>query len=334
MGRFTNPDLPLIDQNPADPQSWNLYGYVRNNPLSLVDLNGRSCIKLDGGSSGDDGDGKGCQDAGVTPDDKNGKGKITPQVVDVGGESAPAFGTAEWTRKRSETCRPRSNAGTDPTCSTTSSFGYDQNDSRPSCFGGFLVNTASNINPLPPSLSTVGDLAGQAGTFYWFQRAVQHAATTPSRTFGTPFLMYPNKSSVFRSLLSKSGRFRCGCALSLISAFSKGLSPNLTTSGTGGASDVRVRDFVVYIGSRSSSCWRHMRMLLGSGDVAPIAKWGGLIGTSLILFGYAVGQRPRTKPCSFWLVLFLLVGVHLGLWNMISPGRAMEVDDICPAFSC
>ena len=32
-GRFTGADLPLIDQYPSDPQSWNLYGYVRNSTL-------------------------------------------------------------------------------------------------------------------------------------------------------------------------------------------------------------------------------------------------------------------------------------------------------------
>jgi RHS repeat-associated protein len=39
MGRFMSPDLP-VDQHPADPQSWNLYSYVRNNPLSLTDATG------------------------------------------------------------------------------------------------------------------------------------------------------------------------------------------------------------------------------------------------------------------------------------------------------
>jgi RHS repeat-associated protein len=39
-GRFTSPDEPLIDQWEHDPQSWNLYSYVRNNPLRLVDPTG------------------------------------------------------------------------------------------------------------------------------------------------------------------------------------------------------------------------------------------------------------------------------------------------------
>lgn len=41
QGRFISPDIPLIDQNPGDPQSWNLYTYVRNAPLTHTDPNGR-----------------------------------------------------------------------------------------------------------------------------------------------------------------------------------------------------------------------------------------------------------------------------------------------------
>lgn len=42
QGRFASPDLPFADQAPANPQSWNLYSYVRNNPLAFVDPTGRS----------------------------------------------------------------------------------------------------------------------------------------------------------------------------------------------------------------------------------------------------------------------------------------------------
>ncbi len=42
QGRFTSPDVPLVDQSASDPQSWNLYSYVRNNPLGLTDPTGHS----------------------------------------------------------------------------------------------------------------------------------------------------------------------------------------------------------------------------------------------------------------------------------------------------
>ena len=44
QGRFTSPDQPFADQHPEDPQSWNMYGYVRNNPLKNTDPDGRLCI--------------------------------------------------------------------------------------------------------------------------------------------------------------------------------------------------------------------------------------------------------------------------------------------------
>ena len=39
-GRFLSPDAPFADQFVENPQSWNLYSYTRNNPLSYVDNNG------------------------------------------------------------------------------------------------------------------------------------------------------------------------------------------------------------------------------------------------------------------------------------------------------
>ena len=62
QGRFTSPDGPFNDLDPSDPQSWNLFTYGRNNPLTFVDptgtttcdANGDNChdkVTVDGGSS-------------------------------------------------------------------------------------------------------------------------------------------------------------------------------------------------------------------------------------------------------------------------------------------
>jgi RHS repeat-associated protein len=75
QGRFTSPDEPLADQDPGDPQSWNLYGYVRNNPLRFTDPSGRECVTLDNGTQGDDGKGTVCK--AVTEADKNKKPDVT-----------------------------------------------------------------------------------------------------------------------------------------------------------------------------------------------------------------------------------------------------------------
>lgn len=42
QGRFTSPDEPFNDQWEHDPQSWNLYTYVRNNPLQYIDPTGEA----------------------------------------------------------------------------------------------------------------------------------------------------------------------------------------------------------------------------------------------------------------------------------------------------
>jgi len=48
MGRWMSPDKPFADQHLADPQSWNMYSYTRNNPLSSVDPDGQAVVALTG----------------------------------------------------------------------------------------------------------------------------------------------------------------------------------------------------------------------------------------------------------------------------------------------
>jgi RHS repeat-associated protein len=51
MGRFSSPD-DGSDQDPSNPQSWNLYAYTRNNPLVNTDPTGHDCVgTTDGGNT-------------------------------------------------------------------------------------------------------------------------------------------------------------------------------------------------------------------------------------------------------------------------------------------
>jgi len=63
QGRFTSPDEPLADQHASDPQSWNLYSYVRNNPLRFWDPNGEACVVSGGSEKDDDSGGQTCAQA-------------------------------------------------------------------------------------------------------------------------------------------------------------------------------------------------------------------------------------------------------------------------------
>jgi len=80
QGRFTSADEPLIDQDESDPQSWNLYSYVRDNPLRFTDPTGRKCVQTNNGW-GDDGTRSGSHKAGV-----DAEGNITAQKFDVKGQ--------------------------------------------------------------------------------------------------------------------------------------------------------------------------------------------------------------------------------------------------------
>ena len=64
QGRFLSPDSPLMDQDPHDPQSWNLYSYVRNNPLRSVDPSGHYLTSPDHWYGG--GGGGGCFECGLS----------------------------------------------------------------------------------------------------------------------------------------------------------------------------------------------------------------------------------------------------------------------------
>jgi RHS repeat-associated protein len=65
QGRFTSPDEPLFDQRAGDPQSWNLYTYGRNNPLSYIDPSGNCSVKA-GASAATDDPGEPCVAPGGT----------------------------------------------------------------------------------------------------------------------------------------------------------------------------------------------------------------------------------------------------------------------------
>ena len=75
QGRWMSPDPYSGSYDFNNPQSFNRYAYVLNNPLSFLDVSGLSCVSggyVDGNGVfyaqlADDGDGLGCAAAGVAP---------------------------------------------------------------------------------------------------------------------------------------------------------------------------------------------------------------------------------------------------------------------------
>ena len=49
-GRFMSPDEPLVGQYVSEPQSWNLYSYVQNNPINATDPDGQDCVYVNDNS--------------------------------------------------------------------------------------------------------------------------------------------------------------------------------------------------------------------------------------------------------------------------------------------
>ena len=61
LGRFMSPDpIGNFVADATNPQTWNLYTYVNNNPLRLIDPSGLECIQADDGNLVDDMQGNPC----------------------------------------------------------------------------------------------------------------------------------------------------------------------------------------------------------------------------------------------------------------------------------
>ncbi len=191
-----------------------MYGYVQNNPLALVDPTGLCSQAAPGDSFYDDDTHQKVFFPGPCADGQIGEG-VVKQTVEGGkppatydacpfcqyfaqGNGASGPSNAKSPENPGQTGRSKS------LNNVASVFGYDQNDKRPSCFGGFLVNTISNMVPVLPGISTAAEEGFGTMSRVRYNQAIGYAAHTASKTFGTPFLQYPFKSSVFRDILQSS----------------------------------------------------------------------------------------------------------------------------------
>lgn len=83
LGRFTTPDESFVDQFEDDPQSWNLYSYVRNNPIRFRDPTGQACRQnTDTGKFfDDDAPGQSCAEVDLADFNTIESGQFSAQVT-------------------------------------------------------------------------------------------------------------------------------------------------------------------------------------------------------------------------------------------------------------
>jgi RHS repeat-associated protein len=88
LGRYMRPDDPFADQHPGDPQSWNLYSYVRNNPLNATDPSGHECVSNGNGGWQWSGSGETCEDVDAQNEEYKQSGQASATVNGCEGEGA------------------------------------------------------------------------------------------------------------------------------------------------------------------------------------------------------------------------------------------------------
>jgi RHS repeat-associated protein len=164
MGRFLSPDpSSLLAQNPADPQSWNLYAYARNNPLMYLDPNGLDCVYANDAGNG------------VESIDHNSN---SGECGQNGGSWVPGYAAENWARFNDRTQMFQvgsvniSGAGNSDTATvdyTTFAAGAQTqwNGDESSCTGGCSGFASANANWLQGQLAG-NSISGGLGDYIQF----------------------------------------------------------------------------------------------------------------------------------------------------------------------
>lgn len=184
IARFTSPDLPGVDQNPLDPQSWNLYGYVRNNPLRYVDPTGRKC---ENGYNAE----TGAFCSGVEAEDPY-------RRAEQAWRDSQRFFLDSWLNFEGQF--PRTSGFLEgSTQAVTTLF----TSPRQSCLAQAGLNTLWNLAPIEPGLTDLVEAAAAGAALLEWNRAQRYAASRPN-FLGGRGLLYPIRSSVYRGMVNRS----------------------------------------------------------------------------------------------------------------------------------
>ncbi|MBS1852706.1 MAG: RHS repeat-associated core domain-containing protein [Acidobacteria bacterium] len=237
QGRWTSPDPAGINAaDPANPQTWNRYAYVRNNVLSRVDPFGlRDCLPTDDA----------CVVATPMPDDPPKKEKV-PEVHDYADDlphmilnpfqlhyempfrrfpAAPPFlpaknGNLGWWKAFAKNLFSWKN--------------FTDEFKQGGCVNVFGKATADALNPFSPSLSSAGEGTAAVLAASKYNAAVQYAASAPNYLGGTG-LIYPMKSSIVRGMIADANATAAsGGMMSVDLALAQGFGTEMYSMATGG----------------------------------------------------------------------------------------------------
>ncbi|MFN8006849.1 MAG: RHS repeat-associated core domain-containing protein [Terriglobia bacterium] len=218
MGRFLTPDPYGGSPNSSRPGSWNRYAYTENSSVTYFDPNGLM-IALPGGGGYGGGGGYWFEGGGACFQDIGGDivyvpcagpGRAPKDGEDAGGREGGGGNSSTPPNSPN----PSSGSTVPPGMSQTFLSGFLKDfysyvdatansvTSKDGCLNLFFTSLMNKITGIPAGVG------GEASAVFYggltFNRALQYALTTPSRTFGTDFLIYPYKSSVFRNMLKGS----------------------------------------------------------------------------------------------------------------------------------
>jgi RHS repeat-associated protein len=273
LARWMSPDpAGLAAVDPTNPQSWNRYAYVGNDPMDWIDPSGLGGICLaflyDGGCGGggpswptvweasdswdwgyypifwaDGGGGGGGnppQKSGGTNPPPNNPGTTFPGTpigmnVCVSIPGAQICATTPYPSWFVNAVKSLSAAGL-LTRVFLQALGRNFVDefNPGGCVNTFFNASLNALNPFAPSASTLGDPAAALYSASRFNALLKYAASRPNY-LGGQGLLYPLKSSVFRSMLSDATTSSgAGFAVSADLSLAQGFATEMYQLATGG----------------------------------------------------------------------------------------------------